>query len=460
MGRSCCRRLYAARCLHGRKLPPPPGDTRPIWSPDGGRIAFDTSRGGHALAVAPIDGGIETRLAEGANVVSTALSPDWRWVAFTRFEEGNQNLRVVRFDGADERVLATAGFGTRPAWSPDSRKLAFRAADGQLSVVDIESRAVTRIAPGGGSIAWSPSGTDIAFVGGSVDDFDIHLVDETGSNLRALVVGAGAQLEPEWSPDGTRIAFLTPTNDGKTIRLGVIRRDGTGLLLYPGPDVSNSDTFAWMPSSDAIVFSRYLSPGLFRLDLDDGKITRLTDWGVTPSPSPDGRRIAFAAGGECRDRNGIYIARSDGKLVRRATNDCRVLGTPGDDRLRGTGLADVILGLRGNDYLSGLSSIYVGDTLRGGDDDDVLSGSIAGDLLRGGAGLDRLFGGLSGDVLYGGSGQDRIAAQAGRDFVHARDGERDLVLCGTNRGGTPERDEAWVDLVDVVRDCEIVHRGR
>ncbi len=54
---------------------------------------------------------------------------------------------------------------------------------------------------------------------------------------------------------------------------------------------------------------------------------------------------------------------------------------------------------------------------------------------------------------------DRIAAQAGRDFVHARDGVRDVVLCGTNRGGTPERDEVWADRIDqVARDCEIVHR--
>jgi hypothetical protein len=61
--------------------------------------------------------------------------------------------------------------------------------------------------------------------------------------------------------------------------------------------------------------------------------------------------------------------------------------------------------------------------------------------------------------FYGGSGQDRIDAQEGRDFVHARDGTRDLVLCRTNVGGTPERDEVRADRSDVVaRDCEIVHR--
>jgi hypothetical protein len=68
---------------------------------------------------------------------------------------------------------------------------------------------------------------------------------------------------------------------------------------------------------------------------------------------------------------------------------------------------------------------------------------------------------LSGDELSGGRGADRLVAQAGRDRVYARDGERDVISCGTNRGGTPERDEAWVDRADrVASDCEIVHRRR
>jgi Tol biopolymer transport system component len=438
---------------------PPPGDALPIWSPDGTRIAFATSRAGQALAVISAAGGGETRLVEGPTTYNAAISPDWRWVAFTRFQAGNESLAIVGLDGSGERQLAASGFGTRPAWSPDSRTVAFRAADGNLSVVEIDGSTMTRIAPGGAWLAWSPKGDDIAFGGGSGEEPDLYLTDTTGTNLRLLAGGPGAQLEPKWSPDGTRIAFLTQKDIGKPIRFGVIRPDGTGLVTYPGPGVSNLDSFNWLPTSQGIVFSHNSSQGLFLLDLEEGTTTRLTTFGATPSPSPDGRTVAFAAGGECRDRYGIYVARSDGTHVRRLTNDCRVLGTPGDDVLRGTGLADVLLGLRGDDRIAGLSAGYVGDTLRGGDGNDVLVGTISGDLLRGGAGRDQLFGGLSADVLYGGSGPDRIDAQKGRDFVHARDGARDVVRCGTNSGGTPERDEVWADGIDqVARDCEIVHR--
>jgi hypothetical protein len=464
VGVACVVAVLVATTLPGASTAgsylPPPGDTRPVWSPDGSRIAFTTSRDGHALVIKPLGEGDETRLAEGATVISTAISPDWRWVAFTRFEAGEQVLRVVGIDGAGEHRLASAGFGARPAWSPDSRKLAFRAADGTLSIVDIHSTAIIRIAPGGASPAWSPDANAIAFHGGGDDAPNLYLSDPGGVVVRLLAGGPGAQIEPKWSPDGARIAFLTQKDDGKPFRFGVTFSDGTELVTYPGPRLSNSDSWAWMPSSDGILFSRLDSGGLFRLDLEDGATSRLKSWGATPTPSPDGRSIAFAGGGECRDRSGVYIARSDGTQAYRVTNDCRLFGSPGDDVIRGTGLADLLLGLAGDDRLFGLSAGYVGDTLRGADGDDVLVGSTSGDLLRGGAGTDRLFGGLSADELYGGSGSDRIAAQAGRDFVHARDGERDVVICGTNRGGTPERDEAWVDRVDVVRDCEIVHRGR
>jgi len=52
-----------------------------------------------------------------------------------------------------------------------------------------------------------------------------------------------------------------------------------------------------------------------------------------------------------------------------------------------------------------------------------------------------------------GGGGDVIRAGAGNDRVYARNGRRDFVDCG------PGRDTAWVDKSDVVRNCEIVHRG-
>jgi WD40 repeat protein len=441
---------------------PPPGDREPSWSLDGSQILFFTSRGGSRLVAIPAGGGEERTVFEG---LFHTLSPDWRWISFTRYGPEGPSLRIVRPDGSGERLLvAQTSLTLVTLWSPDSRRIAFQASDEALAVVDVDDGDVVRLAPAGYPSGWSPDGAQIMFAGGAEGDPDLYVVDSSGASPpRLLAGGRGAQMEGKWSPDGSRIAFQTQRDVGKPVRFGVVRSDGTGLVTYPGPGVTNYGSFAWLPSSDGIVFSRNVSQGVFRLDLDTGRTTRLTSVGAMPVPSPDGGTIAFMAGGECRDRLGIYVVRSDGASVRRLTNDCRIRGTAGDDVLRGTGLADVLLGFAGRDRISGLSAGYIGDTLLGGAGDDVLVGTFSLDLLHGGAGVDRIFGGLSADVIYGGGGRDHIDAQRGRDLVHARDGERDVVLCGTNfvgPGGTPERDEAWLDRIDVARGCEIVHRPR
>ena len=453
----------AVAAASGGSYAPPPGDSYPSWSPDGSRIAFLTGRGSLALAVVSADGSNETRLVDAGGIgffpdpTSVALSPDWQWVATTR----SGRLLAVRADGTATKDLAPVSYGATPAWSPDSARLAFRLSDGTLAVARLDGGSPEPIAPGGTALAWSPDGRRLVYAGGSPADLDIHVVDSDGDRDVVLAGGPGAQLEPRWSPDGRGIAFLTQVDSGEPFVLAVVRADGTGLRTYLGPGVGNPGTFAWTPDGKALVFARRATQGLFRVDLASGQARRLTTLGGTPAVSPDGTRIAFSAGGECRDRTGIYVGLGDGTRVRRVTNDCRIYGTARGDVVRGTPLADILVGLGGDDRLLARDPAYVGDTLLGGDGDDVLLGAIRSDILRGGRGNDRLRGGNSQDELEGGPGRDLLDGQRGLDAIHARDGSRDTVVCGTNiRRHTVERDEVWADRLDrVAPDCEVVHRG-
>ena len=71
-----------------------------------------------------------------------------------------------------------------------------------------------------------------------------------------------------------------------------------------------------------------------------------------------------------------------------------IVGTPGNDTLRGASRADVIQGLGGNDTLSGGES---SDTICGGEGQDVLKGERGNDALDGGAGTDSCDGGTGTD---------------------------------------------------------------
>jgi Tol biopolymer transport system component len=433
---------------------PPPGDASPLWSPDGSRIAFLTTRGGGpALMVASADGTQERRILENLTAGGASLSPDWRWVAFVRFDDGRASLRVARLDRSDEREVLRAVSSTT-VWSPDSRRLAFTTPEG-LFVVDRDGSGLIRLAERGGAPTWSSDGSRIAYDGASPPG--LYVVDSSGGVPRRIVSGVGSELNPMWSPDGRRIAFAAEVRQGSR-RITTVRPDGSGRAAFPAVDTPYS-TFTWMPDSRRLLVARNFDVDIVLLDLRTGKARRLARPAQMPAPSRDGRRIAFAAGGECRDRLGVYVASVDGKASTRITNDCRIFGTDGDDELRGTFLAEILLGLGGDDRLFASGAYYMGDTLAGGPGDDELVGEFRADLLRGGSGADLLQGGLSPDVLYGGPGVDRIDAGPGRDMVHAQDGERDVIVCGTNRAGLSERDKVWADAGDrVAADCEIVHR--
>ena len=442
---------------------PPPGDALPVWSQDGSRIAFLTSRGGAALASIADDGSDEARMFEEFTFPSllpdrndAALSPDWRWVAATQRDGLESALTIQRLDGSGEGTTGLATSGVRPAWSPDSRRVAFVTPDHMLVTVSVDGSDLVRLARGGFDFAWSPDGERIAFVGGR----GIHVVDADGEHEKVVGRGPGLDVQPKWSPDGSKIAFVTQLRAGGSSGIGIVGSDGSGRRTYPGPGATSRDSFTWSRNGRAILYVRNVDEGIFRLELDTGRTLRLTSFGGAPALSPDGLRIAFATGGECRDRTGVHVATVTGKRVTRLTNSCRVVGTTHDDVLRGTGLADVLVGFGGHDRLFALAS-YMGDTLLGGDGNDVLVGDSRDDLLRGGHGADRLAGGRSSDHLVGGRGSDVLHGQRGRDSIYARDGERDVVTCGTNDGGNPERDEVWADRLDrISRDCEIVHRSR
>ncbi|MGI9021522.1 MAG: alpha/beta hydrolase-fold protein [Solirubrobacterales bacterium] len=100
-----------------------------------------------------------------------------------------------------------------------------------------------------------------------------------------------------------------------------------------------------------------------------------------------------------------------------------VIGTSGNDVLRGTGKSDVIVARNGNDSVSGLGG---NDRVCAGGGRDVVRGRKGKDRLVGQQGRDRLLGGPAGDRLEGGRGADTLIGGPGRDVLKGGRGTDDL----------------------------------
>src|ERR671923_60746 len=232
------------------------GDTQ--GHTDSGTRDIPTARGSERIVVAiagprtpesylhivALDGSGHRRLTTSAG--STAIvgdsspvsSPDGRRIAFVRtlFEPGGQgqsHLYVAAFDGTGVRRISRGRADEKgAAWAPDGRRLVFARAlrNGFGVVVGRLGRPGPEILvrPGNTlsdatSPAWSPDGRTIAFTAYVDDNEDLFTVDADGSGLAPLLSGPNRDSQPAWSPDGRRLAFV---RDGDVY---TVNADGTNM---------------------------------------------------------------------------------------------------------------------------------------------------------------------------------------------------------------------------------------
>jgi len=261
---------------------------------------------------------------------AAAWSPDGRRIAFRaalpRNSAGPRTARIVvmNVDGSGERRLSG---GNAPAWSPDGQRIAF--VRGGLRVMNVDGSGERRLSGGSGP-AWSPDGRRIAFVGRrgrGRDKVEIYVVNADGSGKRPLTRNTVADSDPVWSPDGRRIAFES------NWQLWVMNADGSGQERLTRKGAHNFNP-AWSPDGKRIAFERgrrqrdYIGctycAGLrglavFVMKADGSGQRKLTQGGSQPQWSPEGRKIAFVSQ---RDGNeDIWLMNADGSDQRNLTRD-------------------------------------------------------------------------------------------------------------------------------------------
>ena len=248
------------------------------------------------------------------------VSPDGDRVVYVRqfadvmTDMNYSNLWLVRADGSGHRPLTTGKFtDNSPRWSPDGSRIAYMSnRDGmpQIYMHWVESgqtAAITNLTDPATGLSWSPDGSRLAFY---------KLVPEaplTVGELPAPPAGAEWAAPAKYTdklvfrfdgigdmPSGYWHLFTVPGEGGTPRQLTSGEKSYTaGFFAAPGGGP------AWTPSSDAILLSANLRDDwelewqdseIYEVSVDDGSVRTLTDRrgpDASPTPSPDGSRIAY-----------------------------------------------------------------------------------------------------------------------------------------------------------------------
>jgi len=291
------------------------------FSPDGSRLAYSVEnndgpgRPYSQIWIVSLGDGKALRIgAEREASSGPVWSPDGGWIAFRGHEGDKSGLMVTRPDGSGRRFLSVMqgtnsplpSTGNTIAWSPDARKIAFvnsvpgpetELASGDPIVItrylykpddseglshfndnrrlhiflaDVASGQVQQLTDGTHyehSIDWSPNGEEIAFVSNrepNEDQFfnyDIFALKVSDRTIRRITATENAEYKPRWSPDGKSLVYQAT------------RRGLTDL------ETTMEDTHIWMV--DATGGNRHEVSGM--IDNRQG----------APNWTPDGRSICF-----------------------------------------------------------------------------------------------------------------------------------------------------------------------
>ena len=240
------------------------------------------------------------------------MAPDGESVTFVRnfhdrlADRRRSDLWIVGTDDGRLRPL-TSGYGNQssPRYSPSGDRLAWVAATDQGAEIFMHwfdsgtTTRLTQLPAAPRNLTWSPDGSRLAFA--------MHVASPATSMVSLPSPPEGA----DWAPPAQVVDTVVYRADGRGmleegfVHAFVMPADGGTPRQLTRGDFHHDGGLDWLPDGSALVVSANrredhenlpLESDLWRVELADGAMTRLTDRDgpeTSPRVSADGERIAF-----------------------------------------------------------------------------------------------------------------------------------------------------------------------
>jgi Tol biopolymer transport system component len=308
--------------------------TEPAISPDRSEIAFVS--GGDIWTVPATGGEARLLVSHPANESRPIYSPDGRRLAFISTRTGNGDIYLLTLDTGDlKRLTFDDANDQLDAWSADGKWIYFSSSSRDISGMN----DIFRVSSDGGTpmqvsadryttehfSAPSPDGNSVAFTGhgfglaqwwrkghSHIDESEIWLMRFGGTPSYERISDGGAkEVWPMWSKDGRSLYYISDRSGAQNIwaqELGhkarMITHFTDGRTLWPNISydgrtiVFNRDFQIWQLDTEN---GRASAVNITRRGASSGTAVehlRLTDGVSEMALAPDGKKIAFIVHGE------------------------------------------------------------------------------------------------------------------------------------------------------------------
>ena len=241
-------------------------------------------------------------------------------------------LWVADADGENSQsALASPEPIISPAWSPNGSQLAYVSFESRKPVVythDVASgkrRLIANFRGSNSAPAWSPDGRTMALTLSRDGGSQLYAIDAGGGEPRRLTQSGSIDTEPAYSPDGKSIYFVSDRGGAPQIYKMPSSGGNVERVTFTG---SYNISPAISPDGRWLAYISRVS-GAFKLhvmEIAGGAVNAITDTSADENPSfaPNSRLIVYAT--QQQGREALMTTTLDGKLK------ARLSGQGGDIR--------------------------------------------------------------------------------------------------------------------------------